>query len=116
MDARGERRYAVSDPIIRWAPAVFLEALHMVYGVDTSQPPYAVRVDETDDGVSVWMPIADLTIEIHKGRQGPQDSFTWTVQNKAKPSDHDAAIMGHALEVLLEECGVLVPPETDITH
>jgi hypothetical protein len=106
----------MSDPIFRWAPAVFLEALHTVYGVDTSQPPYAVRIDETDHGVEVWLPIADLTIEIHKGRQGDQDFFNWTARNKAKPNAHDAAVLGHALEVFLEECGVLVPPDAEPNH
>jgi hypothetical protein len=107
----------MSDPIIHWAPAVFLEAIHTVYGGDISQPPFAVRLDETDDGVMVSMPIAKLTIEIHKGgRRGTQDSFTWTARSKAKPNAHDAAVMGHALEVLLEECGVLVPPDTETNH
>jgi hypothetical protein len=106
----------MSEPILRWAPAVLLEAIHTVYGVDTSQPPYAVRLDDTDDGVRVSIPIADLTIEIHKGRRGTQDFFDWNAWDRAKPSARDAAVMGHALEVLLEECGVLVPPETDGNH
>jgi hypothetical protein len=41
----------MNDPILCWAPAVLLEALHTVYGMETSHPPYAVRIDETDDGV-----------------------------------------------------------------
>jgi hypothetical protein len=47
------------------------------------------------------MPIADLTIDIHKDRRGRQDALAWTARNKSKPNAHDAAVMGHALEVLL---------------
>jgi hypothetical protein len=104
------------EPILCWAPAVWLEALHTVYGVDTSQPPYAIRLEDTEDGWVLTMPAADVTIDIRAGRHGDQDWFNWSARDKATPNAHDAAVMGHALEVLLEACGVLVPPDAEATH
>lgn len=43
----------------------------------------------------------DVTIEIRKGRQGDQACFDWTARGLSQPSAPDAAVMAHALEVLL---------------